>query len=310
VDRNTFLIGNRKRSFDSVRSEFAHANYESTLNARVTDALSAYLKLRLEEVTQDSLGEFYRSIGDIRSRDAIYPFPISERLVEAGGVYSFLSPRLSLNAKVGQNLEQGNRLSPNEVARYLNLSGNWQDARGVWSVSPGINFQERQFLDPSDPGSFLENGRTLFATASYNPVHGRNYGSVSAYRVKNEAGTGDGQDDGIGLSRSSSTSVVSARLGQKIGTKYLIEYEGLVRSESDTPSENVFRLSRDFHDLIATVALGVREQELSSDSEGTEDSDNFNVRFDVEFKPAGARGVQRVSRETNLFSGRKAEEAR
>lgn len=309
LDRNTFLVGTRKRSFSSVRPEFAHGDYESILTSRLTDALSAFVKLRMREVNQDSLGEFYRSIGDIRSQDAIYAFPTNDRFLEAGATYQVLSPRLTLNARMGQNLQEQSRMRPNEIGRYLNLNANWRDSSGVFSVTPGMNLQQRQFLDPSDPSSFTENSRTLFATASYNPIHQRRYASVSAFLIRNEESVGDARVRDRDPFNSKSNSVISARMGQKIGTKYLLEYEGLIRTETQTPSENIFRLSRDFHDLIASVAVGVKERELSRDQEGTRDGDEINIRFDVEFKPASQRGVRRVSRETNLFSSRQAAEA-
>jgi hypothetical protein len=235
---------------------------------------------------------------------------VNQRLFEAGVTYALLHPRLTVSGRYGENLESERKLAPNEFARYVNLNANWQDARGVWSITPGMTVEQRQFLDPSDPASFLENSRTIFATAGWNPVHRRQYANLSAYFVQDEEARGDFRPGNEDSSRNKSTSVLSTRLGQQIGSKYLLEYEGLLRTESDTPSENVFRLSRDFHDLIATVAVGVKERELATDRESTRDGDNLNVRLDFQFKPAGERGVRRVTRESTLFPNRLPAESR
>ena len=66
------------------------------------------------------------------------------------------------------------------------------------------------------------------------------------------------------------------------------------------------RIERDFHDLVAGLSFEHRGERTNDDYYDDQDKDEgYQVRFQFKFKRATDKGVLPVTRNTNLFSGRK-----
>ena len=99
--------------------------------------------------------------------------------------------------------------------------------------------------------------------------------------------------------------IIDGRIGKKIGSKYLIELRSRIRSRADDNQDTYVRIERDFHDVIAGLSFGMRSRERLSRHDEDATEDNFEIRFNVKFKPASQKGVVPVVRTHKLYdSGR------
>jgi hypothetical protein len=96
---------------------------------------------------------------------------------------------------------------------------------------------------------------------------------------------------------------LNATVGKKIGTKYAVELYANTSTSNQNDSTNqdlAVRIRRDFHDLIGTLQVGTRSNELSNNNEGG--NDDFQVRFNVQLKRPGQTGVPPYTRTTDLYT--------
>lgn len=300
VDEDTFLVGRRRFSLKNVQPAFVYGDIDSRFNARITDALTAWIRYRYREGTKDSLGEFYEGIGSRKSRDDLFAFRLREHWLEAGLDYKLFYPNLNASFSMGNNLQGRSDITPNELLRYANLGINWANVRNTLLVGGGLSLQERQMRDPTDPNEFQQRSLATYLAASHRPVHNRYYTRVSLYQTHPQ------NNDPLGISGrdildTRDETVIDFIHGHKIGSKYLVEYAIRHRSRDKGSSEQYLRLSRDLHDLIAGIELRVEDKGLSSDtSSGTKK--DFQVRFSFRLKQAIDKGAAPVKRQDTLFS--------
>jgi len=303
VDEDTFLVGRRRMSLSDVEPAFIYGDIDSRFNARISECMSAFIRYRFREGTDNHLGTFYESIGARKAMDDLYAFRTPEHWLEGGASYALADPKVSLNFNVGQNLQGEQDITPNELRNYANLSMNYANIRNTLLLAAGVGYQTRQLRDVTDPNAFEQRSLTYFLSGSYLPVHQRYWGRLSAYFIQNM-----NEDplitDNYRSFDTRDEAIVDARLGKKIGTKYLVELRSRIRSRTTDNQDTYLRIERDFHDLVAGVSFGMRKEGLSRESE-EEAEDNFQVRFNVRFKPASQKGVVPVVKSTKLYdSGR------
>jgi len=300
LDRDTFLVGKRKFSLQNVQPAFVYGDIDSRFNARITDALTAWIRYRYREGTKDSLGEFYEAIGDRKSRDDLFPFRLREHWIEAGLDYKLLYPNLNASLSVGDNLQGRSDITPNELLRYASLGINWSNTRNTLIASGGVSVQERQMRDPTDPNEYQQKSLATYAGLTHRPVHNRYYSRLSLYQTNPQ------NDDPLGVSGrdildTRDETVIDFTHGHKIGSKYLVEYAIRHRSRDKGSSEQYFRLSRDFHDIIAGIELRVEDKGLSKDEESGTKKD-YQIRLSFRLKQSIDRGAAPVKRTDTLFS--------
>lgn len=304
VDRDTFLVGRRRVSLRDVDPFFAYGDLDSKFSARITDSMTAFARYRVRVNAGDNLGQFYERIGSRSTRDDLYDFRTPEHWIEAGLNYRLARPRLHMSLAAGRNLQGNSDFTANELTQYVNLSTGWSNLRNTLLVNGGVSLQERQVRDPSDPASYLANSITYYLAASYLPVHQRHYARVGAFFVQNTS------DDPLGLrsdNRNFDTenqTIFNATLGKKIGQKYLVEYRSQIRTTGTGTDNSWLSITRDFHDAVAGVSVGFRQDRLSNREERTE-QDNLQVRFQFRLKPAAEKGVAPTRTSGDLFSARK-----
>jgi hypothetical protein len=305
TDPETFLVGTKEKRLSDVEPFFVYGDIDSKFNARITDALTAFVRYRMREGTDDDLGHFYEAIGNRKAKDEIYAFRTREHWIEAGLNYSLLYPRLNASLTAGQNLQGREDHTPHELLRYANLALSWSNLSNTLFVNSGLGLQERQMRDPSDPNEYQQHSLSYYAASSYMPVHQRWYARVGAYFVSNQ------NDDplyGSAGSRDFDTreeAVYNVSVGRKIGNKYLVEYSSRYRTREDSEVDHFIKVERDFHDLIGTVRLGVKGERLSDKDEDEQREDNLQIKFDFRFKPASDKGVPPYLRTADLFSAGK-----
>ncbi len=305
VDEDTFLVGKRRMSLSEVEPTFVYGDIDSRFNARITDSLSAFVRYRYREGTDDNLGTFYETIGSRKSMDDLYAFRTPEHWLEGGISYALADPRVNLNFTTGQNLQGESEITAGEMRNYANLGVSYANLRNTILLNAGVGHQTRQLRDPSDPFAFEQNAITYYATGSYLPVHQRHWARLSAYFIQN------GKEDPLLVSDNNRNfdtrdeTLLDGRIGKKIGKKYLVEVRSRIRSSASKNQDTFVRVERDFHDVVAGVSVGTRSSNRLSDEREDETEDNFQVRFNVRFKPASQKGVVPVVRSTKLYdSGR------
>lgn len=306
LDEDTFLVGKRKMSLSDVSPEFVYGDIDSRFNARITESVTGYLRYRFREGTDDHLGSFYERLGSRKTMDDLYAFRTPEHWIEGGLTHTLVDPRLTTNFNVGHNLQSGNDITAGEMKNYANLGMGYANLRNTLLVNAGTGFQTRQMRDPSDPYEFEQRSLTHYISGSYLPVHQRHWARLSTYFIQNAENDplisdGDGNRD----FDTRDEAIVDARIGKKIGTKYMMELRTRIRSRATDNQDTYVRLERDFHDMVAGVSVGVRQKERLSRSNEDATEDSFQVRFNMRFKPASQKGVLPVVTSTKLFdSGR------
>lgn len=306
IDKDTFLIGKREMSLKNVDPFFVYGDIDSRFNARISDSLTAWARYRLREGSQDSLGEFYESIGSRKVKDDLYPFRTNEHWIEAGVNQNFLIPRLNWSASVGRNLQGESDIYPHELLQYSNVGVGWANLCNTLSINTGVSLQQRQMRDPTDPNQFLLDSTTYYISGSYSPIHRRYWTRLSAFFIQNNDQdpldtTGDG-NDGHAFDTRDET-VADWTLGKKIGSKYVVQYKTRMR-QNNGDTEQWLKLERDFHDMVAGLQFGMENNKLSDEEETTQ-QDNFQVRFNVRFKPAYDKGAVPQKRTQDVYSSRK-----
>lgn len=304
VDKDTFLVGERQMSLSDVDPAFVYGDLDSRFNARISECLSAFIRYRFREGTDNNLGTFYESMGARKSMDDLYAFRTPEHWIESGLSYQLDNPRLSANMTFGQNLQTEGDVTPNELLGYSNLSLTYTNLCNTLVLNGGVGFQERQMRDPTDPNAFVQNAATYYVSGSYLPIHQRWWTRMSAFFIDNN------DIDPLGLSASGTRdldtrdeAILDYALGRKIGPKYLVEFRSVMRTRTTENEDSYLRLERDFHDMVAGVSVGIRSRNrLSTEDEGTA-KDNFQVRFNMRFKPSNEKGVSpTVTRSSKLYS--------
>ena len=304
TDPETFLVGTKKYSLKDVDPAFAYGDFESRFNARITDALNGWVRYRVREGTGNNLGQFYENIGNTKAKDDLYAFRTDEHWLEGGLIYTLLFPRLTANASVGTNLQGSDKITPNEVLQYSNLGVGWSNMKNTLFINSGVGLNRIQMRDKTDPNEFEQEAFTYYLSGSYMPVHRRFYARTSAYMVQNARQDPRGDQGGEpNYDAQRNDTSLNATVGKKIGTKYAVEVYANTSTnnqEGDSIQDLAVRIKRDFHDLIGTVAVGTRSNQLSNDDSGT--NNDFQVRFNVQFKRPGQTGVPPYSRTTDLYT--------
>lgn len=300
LDRDTFLVGRRKFSLKNVQPAFVYGDIDSRFNARITDALTAWIRYRYREGTKDSLGEFYEGIGSRKTRDDLYPFRLREHWIEAGLNYLVYRPNLNATFSIGHNLQGRSDITPNELLRYANLGVGWTNARNTLTLNGGISLQERQMRDPTDPNEFQQSSLSTYIGGTYRPVHNRYYTRLTLYQTSPQ------NNDPLGISGKDTLdlrdeTVVDFTYGRRIGSKYMVEYSNRYRSRESGVTEQYLRVTRDFHDLVAGLELRVDDKGLDPDKESSTKKD-YQVRLHFRLKMAGEKGPTPIRKTDTLFS--------
>ena len=217
--------------------------------------------------------------------------------------YSLPVPRLSANATVGQNLQGNDQITPGELRSYSNFSLAYSNLCNTLFMNAGLGLQERQMRDVTDPNQFTQGSLTYYLSGSYIPVHQRWWTRASAYFIQ------QAEDDPLGIQSdrdfdTRNETVLDYTVGKKIGTKYLVELRTRLRSRANENQDSYVSVQRDFHDVVAGVSLGIRSKDRLSDVSETAE-DNFQVRFNLKFKPSSQKGVVPLTNSRTLFNGQR-----
>ena len=302
LDEDTFLVGRRysdttaeqlaswrRRSLDEVKDYYLYADIMLHLHARFTDYLHGWIRYDYREGSDDSLGEFYESLGDNLIREDLYNFRTPQHWVRGGLRYFLLYPNLTAYLSGGYNLQSGEDIFANEELYFASTGFSWANNADTFRLSTSLRYSDRQEYDPSDPNSDELQSITAIMSAQYMPQSKFWWARVNAaaYRVLNSSDNTLRRDRGF--DEYDTEMDVVGILGGKIGPKYTLE--GRVRWKERYEGNGLSNLDliikRDLHDFIATALVGVErdvtDNQYDEDDKQTGDL-KFKGSFTLEFK--------------------------
>lgn len=300
ADENTFLMGKRRRSLEDVERFTAYADAELRFNARFTDYLTGYLRYKFRESTDDSLGEFYESIGDRHIKSDLYNFRTKEHFIEARLNYFLAQPKLNLYLTAWQNLQGKSDIYANERLTLIGLGSQYKNQLETFIWDTFFSYERRQIFDPTHPDEFQQGTIYGNTTLSYIPKHQRWWTrlSASAYHILDEGPLERTRGIGwwvteYGRRREKSSFyeqdtfyTIEGILGGKIGPKYVLE--GRVGYDSAYDGLKHFKLilKRDLHDFIASFLFSAHRSvfDYTDDEDRRGGKWEWDVRFALEFK--------------------------
>lgn len=306
LDDETFIIGRRhydefgnlittpdqlaswrKRSIDEVEDYYVYADLMLYFYARFTDYLHGWIRYDLREGTDDSLGEFYESVGNTLARQDLYRFRLPEHWLRIGLDYFLAYPNLNAFLSGGYNLQGNDDIYSKEELYYIATGLSYLSPQETFRLNTSLRYSGRQELDPSDPQEGSVDMIYGVINAQYMPVSELWWTrmSVSGHKTLNDRD--EGRDRGF--DEYDTEMNVTGLVGGKIGPKYVVEGSATWKERlAGSGISNVGMLvKRDLHDFIASLFLGlerdVTENEFDDDDE-REGEWEIDARFTLEFK--------------------------
>lgn len=272
----TFLVGTETYNLDDIETFYVWFDAELGIHARFSDALRGKLVWQFRETTDDFIGDFYASIGDITSREDLYAYRLRQHWVSGELVYTLVDPDVRLYAQARINLKSKSDLFPNEHLYNWATGVDWTNRPGTLDAMFEVSGSAFQAFHPSDTREGERKSVQTQAEVNYSPRHKRWFAGV---RVSNRSVSG-------------TTSEVSGRLtlfseddnrtrarfvyGRELGPKWDSEIEVRTDSRVSGLREVRLRLRRDFHDAYAT--LDIRR---STDARRADDRKDNPTDFDI-----------------------------
>jgi len=298
VGRDTWLTGERERSFHDVESGFLYYDYRSRLNARFTDTLEGYLQYSYLNGTDNSLGEFYRRIGNRTAQTDIYEFPVKTHMLEGFLNHFLLYPNINTYARAGTNLHRESDTAPYDLLNYVGGGGAYTNDTKEFTLAAGADIQERQIRDLTDPDEFQQSHLIYSGQIQYVPRHQRWWARLGVFAVqvldRDPVAPPPEERDRFDENRTDVS--LSPLVGKRLGPKYTAEVAGTYNTRIDDWKSAHVILKRDLHDLEAAVQAGFRRVEELNDDRYEVKREN-EIRFSIRLKtPRAADEATRTSK--------------
>ncbi|HPS00153.1 MAG TPA: hypothetical protein PLA90_01295 [Candidatus Sumerlaeota bacterium] len=283
VGPETFLVGRERYNLkDDVSDGFAYGDTMLRLQHRFSDALTFNLTHRFRETTEDSLGEWYASMGDRFVRDDLYNFRLREHNIDAVLRYYVARPRLQLALRSYRNLISGSELYANEPVSANVVSGSWSSADQRLSFSGSTGVYETQIFDPSDPLQYTDSALGWRAYTNYRPASGLWWARFGAQYYEQLDQSSGGNDNYDRYTEEDNETTIRTVLGGRVGPKWTSEVTSDWNSRISGFRKLRFGFSRDMHDALLVFSIGFRNNIYDSSSN---DSSSNQMDFRVGIQP-------------------------
>lgn len=299
---DVIYTGRQQRSIQDVDPLYAYGDAEVRLNARFSEVLTAYLLYRIREGNDDSLGEYYESLGNKYFLSDLYAFRLRQHWIEGNVMYYLKFPNLYLSARGGHNLQSRDDIYANEQLNFASVGGGYQNDAKTFNMLMSTGYQSRQIRDPSDINEFRQGSVSISCVGSYVPKTKRWWARLGAHGYKALDEDPLGRTRGLDPSdpeysrRKSERSyyeddtemTLGGTLGAKIGPKYEAEISADYNSRIADISSAHFIVKRDLHDFVAQVLVGFRnnpfDERDDNDENGRRGKRDWEVRFSLRLK--------------------------
>ncbi len=299
---NEIYTGTEVRSIQDVDPLYAYGDAEVRLNARFSEVLTAYLLYKIREGNDDSLGEYYESLGSKHFLSDIYAFRLRQHWIEGNVKYFLKYPNVYFSVRGGHNLQTGDDIYANERLDFASVGGGYQNDARTLNVLMSTGYQSRQIRDPSDANEFQQDSVSVSCAGSYIPKTKRWWARLGAHGYRALDDDPLGRTRGLDPSdpeysrRESERSyyeddteiTLAATLGAKIGPKYEAEIRASYNSRIEDISAAHFIVKRDLHDFVAQILVGFRNDPFDDDDDDDDDGRkgerDWEVRFSLVLK--------------------------
>jgi len=296
VDKDTFRInrGGREVSLSDYQPAFIYGDVKLRFQGRFTDSLTGNIYYILREGTDDSLSEFYESIGNRTARADLYNYRTRKHWISADLTYRLAHPDISMTLAAGRNLQSRSDIYPNEPIQFASFSTNYRNQARTFRLTGYVRYDQRQIRDPSDPDEYRRDEVTAGLDAAYAPPHRRWWidGNLYVWKALNSDPADHGRRKGYYEEdyyrdiyaddyyyyREDRMDVhletwIGRKLGQKwtveLGTEYQRAYSGIRNAR--------LILTRDLHNALAQVSVRYKRRPWKDSSRDVDV--NFNIRF-------------------------------
>ncbi|MBN1517329.1 hypothetical protein JXA32_12270 [Candidatus Sumerlaeota bacterium] len=133
-DYETFLVGRDERSLSEVQSNFVYYDADTLLTHRFSRSLTGEAEHFIREGAEDSLSEWYESIGNHTARSDLYDYRLREHWIKATLNYRLRYPDLNVILAAERNLQSGSDITPNEIIQQLAGSIRYRSPREVFTI--------------------------------------------------------------------------------------------------------------------------------------------------------------------------------
>ncbi len=304
LDEDTFIVGRRQydkngnllttpeeladwrtRSLGDVKKYYLYTDLMLRFYARFTDFLHGYVQYDYREGTNDSLGEFYESIGDTLARHDLYNFRLPQHWIRAGLNYFLKYPDITAYVNSGYNLQSEKDIYANEERYFAGIGMAYTNNAKTFRFNTGLRYSGRQEYDPSDPQECTQDYIYGMMNAQYMPLSKMWWTrlSVSGHKaLNNEDHTEYSFDE------HDTEFNVTGLLGGKIGPKYIMEggvtYKERVSGNGISDARIIIK--RDLHDFIASFMVAMKRDLSKEEYERDKRKGKleWDYRFNIQIK--------------------------
>ena len=323
TDPDTFLIGTEKFNLNQVNPGFVYGDFLERLHARFSDALTGDLTYRYRATTDDSLGDWYASMGDRFVRDDLYNFRLRENNLEGILRYTLAYPRMSLHARSFRNLVSQGDLFPDEIVSDNGVGGQWINQAKTFSLYSGIGLDERQIYHPSDPKAYTNSSMYYNLGAQYMPLS-KMWWTKWALNYRQGLKHSSNSDD-TSFNERDDRNTLDGLIGGRVGPKWVSEISARwdTRSQGSDSNSNSggggldrlkLTFKRDLHDALLLMAVGVQNDIYKSNDSGDSKGNQMDFRLALQPKlphgkaPEGVPGIRTLEDQTKTPELEMAEE--
>lgn len=318
VDDDTFRTRyGREISLSDYNPVFAYGDIKLRFQGRFTDSLTGNIYYILREGVDDSLGEFYESIGNKTARTDLYNYRARKHWIEADLVYRLAYPDLTARLAAGRNLQSRSDIYANEPIQYVTLSSEYRNQARTLRLRGSLSYQQIQIRDPSDPYEYKRDSILAGLGATYAPVHRRWWveGDLFVWkaldtdparrgarrdRIYEEDYYRDLYDDDYYYFREDQTDVIlEGWIGRKLGEKWTAEL-GLEYQRAYRGIRNArLVLTRDLHNALAQLQVRYRRRPWK------DTPTDLDFKLGIEFKLPGPMDTVMAPRARVLMDERR-----
>lgn len=287
-DRQTVGVGQRWVDARDVKPFYGFGDYTSRLNHRFSDSLDGFLQYQVRKGTNDSLGEFYESVGRREVATDVYDFYSDRHWVEGGLNYYLRYPNLTTSLTGGHNLQSKRDIFANEQTNFASLTTNYANDTNEFRSAIGTTYETRQIRDRTDENEYEQGSIGPFLSLAYFPRHARYWAQLdvsSSFKTQDDPVDRDARQKRRFDENETDVSV-SPTLGKQFGPKYRVQLSGQYTSRYDTWRTAGVTILRDLHDAELGLFLCFRNNSYEARHDDSDKSDDSNraKKYEAEIK--------------------------
>lgn len=312
-DQETVILGGgpREVSTEDINDAYAFVDYRSRLNHRFSNYLEGFVQYRIRHGAEESLGDYYESVGRIEAESDIYNFYTNEHWVEGQLNYFLRYPSVMVILMGGYNLQDTDSIYANEPQSYAGLMTSYTNDTRELEISTGIIFEETQIRDYEDPQQYTQGTLSPYLRLAYFPYHGRYWANLdisTSIKTEEDPVERDARQR-LRFDENADEVIVRPTIGRQFGPKYRVQLTGTYNSRYETWENAGVVILRDLHDAELGLLLGVnnnnfeerRDDDNITEEDELEEDYELEARASLRFKIArdqpglGARSITTLS---------------